>query len=267
MSLATSHSMPHYSRRKIHLRRWLIGGLMTALSVILTPVAAKAQNVLVWSTGNQDGSTTGVAAWLQASGQFTSVTGIDSPTTMTLPQLLAYDRVFYFSSTNGANDPVAIGDVLANYADTGRRLVLATFCWANQGTNTLSGRIITDQLSPYVLQGGSLYTPVTIQSHDGSHFFDGVNAIDGYFHDNVALTPGATGHALWSDGSSLLATKGNVVAVNLFPDDFWASISGDYRPLFVNALLPIPEPSTLLLATFTLCGVTARRPRRRQFKN
>jgi hypothetical protein len=235
----------------------LVSALLTAIATAFLGASAQAQSVLVWTTGNSIGNTTAVAAWLQASGRFSSVTGLNVDSTLPLAQLLEYDRVLYFSNTSAAVDPAGIGNVLADYADTGRRLVLSTFSWANQGGNTLAGRIIDQQLSPYVLDGSSRYTDVTLQSHDGSAYFDGVNFLNGHFHDDVALTPGATGRALWSDGESLLATKGNIVAVNLFPDDSAGNVSGDHRQLFINALATIPEPSTLLLgalAVGAVCG-------------
>ncbi len=255
MQAISSSRLPNSSRARF---------LVAALFAILCSSVASGQNVLVWSTGNNDGidSTPGVAAWLQASGQFTSVTGVDADS-MTLAQLLAYDRVLYFSNGSHAQNPVAIGNTLADYADTGRRLVLATFSWASQGDNTLSGRIITDQLSPYLVQGSSLYTNVTMQSHDATSFFTGVNSLSGYFHDDIMLSGGATSHGLWTDGESLLATKGNVVAVNLFPDDASGSIGGDYRKLFVNALTVVPEPSSAILPLIGLCCMCTRTMRRR----
>ena len=173
-----------------------------------------------------------IAAWLMASGRFDSVVGINQ-TNFTLVELLAYDGILFFTNSSSGSDP-SNGDVLADYADTGRGLVIATFSWANQGGNTLGGRIITDELSPFVVGGGSLYANVTIDSHDGSIFFSGVTAITGYFHDDVTLTTDAVLRGTWSDGEPLLAQKSNVIGVNLFPVN--NNVSGDYQQLFINAL-------------------------------
>jgi cysteine-rich repeat protein len=188
-------------------------------------------NCLVWSTGNTSG-TPDIAAWLMASGRFDSVVGINQ-TNFTLVELLAYDGILFFTNSSSGSDP-SNGDVLADYADTGRGLVIATFSWANQGGNTLGGRIITDEISPFVVGGGSLYANVTIDSHDGSIFFSGVTAITGYFHDDVTLTTDAVLRGTWSDGEPLLAQKSNVIGVNLFPVN--NNVSGDYQQLFINAL-------------------------------
>lgn len=221
--------------------------------------AIASNNVLVWSTGNW-GMTQGVADYLQASGQFDSVTALEQDTGVSLATLNAYDKVLYFSNASDSQDPNEIGNTLADFADTGKRLVLTTFSWANQGGNTLGGRIINDGISPFTINGSSFYTNVVIGSTDGSAFWTGVNSITGFFHDNVGVTSGATLRGTWSDGSPLLATKGNVVAINLFPDDSYGNVFGDHRQLFVNSLGGIPTPGTL--GALSVLGLAALRRRR-----
>lgn len=219
--------------------------LVSCLLLVNCLPAAKAQTVLVWSMGNSLTSSQLIADWLNASGSFTSVTAYDG-TALTLTDLAPYQEVFFYS--NGGGDPL-VGNVLADFADTGRRLVISTFAYANQGGNTLGGRIITDLISPVVLTGSTLYTNATIGSTDGSAFFTGVSAISGHYRDNVVPVTGATVHATWSDGVPLLTTKDNVVAISLFPDDTVGALSGDYKQLFINSLTvnAIPEPSTYAL--------------------
>jgi hypothetical protein len=239
------------------LVRLLAFGLI-GLSCVLP---ARAQ-LLVWSMGNSPSQTQGVAAWLQASGQFSSVTAVES-TTLTLPDLANYQQVLFFSNSNSGSDP-AVGNVLADYADTGRRLVVATFAWANQGANTLGGRFITGQISPFVIEGSTLYSPATLGQVVDPTLFSGVATLSGYFRDFVGLSSGAHALAYWSDGTPLLAVKGNVVAISLFPDDAHGSISGDYRQLFINSLTlqAIPEPSTWALLALGLGGALLRWRRR-----
>ena len=115
--------------------RTLIASVLIALA---TPAAA--QDVLVWSTGNSGGDTGAIATYLMASGEFSSVDGLDQ-TNVSFATLDTYDRVLFFTNASNGSDPTN-GDVLADFADTGKRLVIATFAFANQGGNTLAGRIV-----------------------------------------------------------------------------------------------------------------------------
>lgn len=221
--------------------RSIRAALLITLSLTLAAsTPARAGKALVWGTGNQ-GDTQGVASDLALNGCYSTVDWYGG-TSATLADLLNYDAVLYFSN-NPAGDPTQIGNVLADYADTGRRLVLCSFSWASGG-NGLGGRIVTGQISPFLGTVGSLYSPVTMQSNDGSGYFTGVSSLSGYYHDGAVPTSGATLRGVWSDGVPLLADKNNVVAVNLFPDDYWGNLGGDYKKLFQNALcwnqIPVP---------------------------
>jgi len=207
--------------------------LLVCLVVLATP--SLAGNALVWATGNGGAGTQDVADFIQRLGCFDRVDATDADF-VDLATLTTYDAVLYFSNSSGSQDPIAIGNVLADYADTGRRLVLATFSWAEQGSNTLGGRLIDEQISPLLSDGGSIYNNVEMASNDGSCYFEGVNTVTGYFHDNVRLSDGAVLRASWSDNEPLVADKGNVVGVNLFPDFTWGDIGGDYAQLFTNTM-------------------------------
>lgn len=227
----------------------------------IASAAAASNNVLVWSTGNPyTGQTEAVAAWLMASGQFDSVTGVNSDATLPLATLNAYDRILYFSNHSELQDPTDVGNVLADFADTGKRLVVAVFSWADQGSNTLGGRIVSDAISPFVYVSDSIYNEVPLGATDGSAFWNGVNSLSAGYRDNVALTTGSTLHGEWSDGVPALASKGNVVGVNMFPDLAFGFYSGDAEQLFVNALIEVPAPG---FAGLALAGVIAAGRRRR----
>lgn len=217
------------------MQRLILGAFLGLSSLALVASASLAETALVWATGNGGAGTQDVADYIASLGCFEAVDATDADF-VPLATLQNYDAVLYFSNSSGSQNPTLIGDVLADYADTGARLVLATFSWADQGSNTLGGRLILDAISPFVTQGGSLYTNVTMASNDGSGYFTGVNTVNGFYHDNVGLVGGAVQRATWSDGEPMVATKGNVVAVNLFPDDTWGQVSGDHRQLFANAM-------------------------------
>jgi hypothetical protein len=234
-----------------------IAALILALCMFADGVRAQ---VLVWSMGNSQTNTQNIANWLMTTASFPSITAYDG-TGLTLTDLMNYQAVLFFS--NSAGDPTTVGNVLADYADTGRRLVLATFSWANQGGNTLGGRIITAGISPFVVAGSTLYSNATMASNDGSALFAGVNTITGHYRDSVSTTAGTVVNALWSDGHPFVATRGNVVGITLYADDASGNVSGDYRQLFANALL-IPEPSTQLYLAVGMIVIVAAGVRRRR---
>ena len=137
-----------------------------------------------------------------------------SSATPTLAQLARYDAVVTWPNY-GYADQVAMGDVLADYADIGGKVILGGFCWYTIG-NHLEGTIITGGYSPLdVTTGNNHYTAANLGAFDDSHpIMRDVTAAASSYRDYTALASGATQVALWDDAEFCVATKGNVVAIN-----------------------------------------------------
>jgi hypothetical protein len=140
----------------------------------------------------------------------------------------------------GWSDPVAIGNNLADYQDQGGVVVEAVFNWQGTGSGTVKGRWTDAGYSPYPQGALSQDGTVTLGPHDANNpLLAGVLSLSGYYRDAVALKPGATEIAKWSDGTSAVAYKGRAVAINTNLGDYSLSpgkiFSGDFARIFVNA--------------------------------
>lgn len=168
----------------------------------------------------------------------------------TLAQLQQYSSVLVYSDAP-FNDPVALGNVLADYLDAGGGVVLATFGFYNSNSNNIQGRISSAGYLPLTVGGYTTGNGETLAADEPLHpILSGVNSFNGgtssYHCSGIATTVGATLVAQWSDGQTLVATKqlttGRVVALNFYPpssdvrSDLWVA-STDGARLMANALL------------------------------
>ncbi len=175
--------------------------------------------------------------------------------TPTLAQLQAYDAVLVYSDDNFQN-PTAMGNVLADYADAGGGVVSAVFATSGFDGNRLTGR----WLGTYeLISGGSSATltpattlgTVTYPSHPA---MSGVATFNGGSSSlrtsTSALNPGAFNIAQWSDGRPLVVASTrffNRVDLGFFPPsstvraDLWqVGTNGDR--LLANALISTAKP-------------------------
>jgi len=190
---------------------------------------------------------------LQGTGLFTQVDAFlvspGSPVP-TLSQLQQYDAVLVYSDTS-FNNNVAIGDVLADYVDSGGGVVLCTFAfWSSQGLS-IQGRLKSGNYLPFTTgsqaePGGLTLVPVQPQHQ----ILEGVTSFNGgpasYHNTPIAIASGATLIANWSNGQPLVGSKvftaGRTVGLNFYPpssdarSDFWLSNTDGAR-LMANALL------------------------------
>ena len=195
---------------------------------------------------------TDVVDKLKATHRFVRIdslgSGCSPAATPSLATFEHYRAVFVFSDCS-FSDPVALGDVLADYVDAGGRVVVATFAFLAPGNGVgMDGRLSRDGYLPLTQGSQTSGTEMhLVVDQKSSPLLRGVVAFDGgrssYHNYPVSLTTGAHLVAHWSgDGAPLVAFKGNVVALNFYPPssdarpDFW-SASTDGVTLMVNALL------------------------------
>ncbi len=178
----------------------------------------------------------------------------------TLAQLQNYGAVLVYSDQS-LNDPNALGNVLADYVDSGGGVVMATFDF-DSGYGPL-GRLGSGGYLPLTTSNstsGSVYSLVADQpSHP---ILNGVSSFNGgtssYHNSPISPTPGASLIAHWTDGQPLVATKqrtaGRMAALNFYPpssdsrSDFWPT-NTDGTKLLANALLWTVNAGTTNLFT------------------
>ncbi len=153
--------------------------------------------------------------------------------TPTLAELQGYQAVLVFCDDDFHNN-TTMGDVLADYADAGGGVVVATFAFTSGWG--VGGRILSGGYLPFTFNEQNEGTLLTLIPDLPAHpILAGVNSFDGgsnSYHDVVTLTAGATQVAHWSNDVPLVATKQKatgikIVGLNFFPpssdarSDFW----------------------------------------------
>ena len=172
---------------------------------------------------------------LQGEADVTSVDLFDAQVaTPTLDDLNPYNLVITWSNFPYA-DQNAAGDVLADYQDSGQGFVIPLVFSFYDGVWGLFGRWRADGYSPFTYSTAIEFGSFTLGAHDPSHpLMQGVTDLSTNFRINLALDPGATQVAAWSDSVPLVAFKENVVAINAYigPEAQW---SGQFSRVMVNA--------------------------------
>jgi hypothetical protein len=186
--------------------------------------------------------------------------------TPTLAQLLTYQAVLFFSDSSFANNSF-LGDVLADYVDTGGGVVEMTFALQDSGSLAIAGRWRSGGYEPLIngtQSSGVLLTLGTL--HQSGHpILSGVSSFSGgsgSFHNVVGgVSAGATLVADWSNGLPLIATNtgsftGRTAALDFHPvssdtrADLWDSTT-DGDLLMANALAFVAGVTTGPTATPT----------------
>jgi len=152
--------------------------------------------------------------------------------TPTLAQLTPYDMVVSMSE-DGYLDPVAYGNVLADYVDSGGFV----FQYAYDSEDGLQplGRFQQQGYAPFIA-GENPNQDVTLGEFDASSpLMQGVTALASSDNTAPTLATGATLVAKWSDGRNLVAFKGRVASAGAYVADE-TEWSGDFGRLTINAL-------------------------------
>jgi len=208
-------------------------------AAIRTSTGLERGSIKVALLGADPANIAAVQAYLVPFSDLVVVDTFDvSSSTPTLPTLLNYDAVLVWSN-NPFFNPVALGDVLADYVDVGGGVVLATAVWYGPPFG-LEGRIMVNY-SPFVQVGGLWFTSADLGVYNAEHpIMESVSVASSQYRDNVTLTAGAELVAEWSDGDPFVATNGSVVGMTLIPSTGW---TGDVPTLVHNALVwSVPDP-------------------------
>ena len=137
-----------------------------------------------------------------------------SSATPTLNQLLPYHTVITMDNTP-YTDPVALGNVLADYVDAGRGLILTVATFASGWE--IMGRLLDDEYFPFNIGYGPAGA-ASLGTFNPSHpIMQGVTAAYGDLLVDLTVANGAELIASWDTGWPFVATKGrNVTAVNIY---------------------------------------------------
>ncbi|MEJ8566518.1 IPTL-CTERM sorting domain-containing protein [Elongatibacter sediminis] len=213
------------------------GRLMLMAVLIALTGQVFAQSVLIANTNDNDHAPLAAAL----SGLFPTVDNFEmnDDGSLTSGVLAPYDAVIAY--TNSAlDDSAGAGDALADYVDAGGCMVLATY-----GMSTpweIAGRIATTGYSPLVNVGSNGTVSGNLNALvPADPVFAGVNfgTLTYDNNPNFAHPDLDTGATLLADdgaGINMIArnASGNVLAMNLFPEDD-ADNNNDLYRLFVNA--------------------------------
>ncbi len=151
--------------------------------------------------------------------------------TPTLANLMAYDAVIV-AVNRAFGDPVTVGNVLADYVDSGGGVVLTLASFI--GGWEIQGRFLAEGYMPFALGSGPIGASV-LGDFDADHpIMTGVTTATGDLLGAVNLSGDSELVASWTNSQPFVATKGNVAAVNIYVGNsgYW---TGDIPLVLHNA--------------------------------
>ncbi|MFQ6608307.1 MAG: choice-of-anchor D domain-containing protein [Fidelibacterota bacterium] len=156
--------------------------------------------------------------------------GVSTPD---LETLQSYDVVVPWSNYSYW-DAVALGNILAEYVDSGGALVMFQFCFSN--VSGMDGQIMTEGYAPFD-NAYVTYEEKYLGDYDADHpIMDGVSeGYDGY-SSAVSLVGDPEVVAWYDDGTPCVAVNPNVVGVNVYVGTYyWAD--SDFFHMGHNAVI------------------------------
>ncbi len=177
---------------------------------------------------------------LAAFPDIAGVDAFDACTGTPTAQLLGnYDLVVSMGNAK-YQDPIALGNALADFVDGGGVVVQYAYdTWyaGPEGSRGPRGRFAAGGYEP-LLPGAASNNFATLGSFDASSpLMQGVTELASSNNTAPELAPGASLVAKWSDGRNLIATKGRVVSVSSYVGTNEANNwSGDFARVAVNAV-------------------------------
>lgn len=249
------------------MRSLLTAALLVA-ALLLPGRSDASPKIAVYGGTDGVSGTAHIANELAATGDFSSVTILNGSESTSA--LAGYTSILFYTNVGGDS---SFADKMTTYVGNGGHLVDATFL---QQANAMGGSNSLDTLAPllpFTGYGGNYITQVSMVDNTPTDpLMQGVGSLSAFYHDNTSLSPGARLVASWSDGNPLVAVSSSgVIGINLFPNDAYGYVYGDYVQLFTNALGgvsqatvtgasgAVPEPSSLSLLAVGAGFIAARR--------
>lgn len=208
------------------------------------PVSSQLKVLVLYSDYGVPETTLGVR--LKALGDSVAYLSVQN-TTPTIGQLMPYDACLAYSNYRYA-DSVLLGNLLAQYADSGNGVVLCNASFAS-GFN-LGGRVMTGSYAT-IVPGASTITATTLGWFNPSHpVMAGVSAVGDKYISNGPWAAGAESVAKWADGRRYVAVSANhkVAGINQFPTIIPVpERTGDWAKVIHNALKYVAGQQTYII--------------------
>ena len=189
-----------------------------------------------------------ILAYLAADPRVVSATLYDANISVPdLATLLGSTDALLFTTDSGQNsaNDVVLGNLMADYVDAGRGLLLSTFTWNDPSNIGISGRVMTSGYSPFIspgTQGGGGVIDLNASNTLHPALANVHSFAAQYDNHAVTLDVGASMIAVYTDSALLLAenASGNVLGLSAFPSPGTSRgsiyLTGDYAVLVVNSL-------------------------------